>query len=107
MAELKRQGEKRQDRLHRQGFGNAAVNDLLEHIEDSFPQICEAANVDAIVTGIVYAGPTVKTVDVTDLLVKQYDPSEKTLRTVEELRKHPPIEWDKFPLDCGDGKTGQ
>ncbi len=98
MEELKKEGARQQDRLHRQGFGNAPVGDLLEHIKGSFPDVCKAAGVDAIVTGVVYRGPGVETVDVTDLLVKPFEPSAKTLKYIEDIKNHPPLDPDAFPL---------
>ena len=98
MEELKKEGSRQQDRLHRQGFGNAPVDDLLEHIKGSFPDVCKAAGVDAIVTGVVYRSAGVETVDVTDLLAKPFEPSAKTLQHIEELKKHPPLDPDAFPL---------
>ncbi len=98
IEELKKEGARLQDRLHRQGFGNAPVNDLLEHIKGSFPDACKAAGVEAIVTGVVFKNPGVETVDVTDLLVKPFEPSAKTLKHIEEIKKHPPLDENAFPL---------
>jgi len=98
MDELKQKGEKLQDKLHRQGFGNAPVDDLLVYIKDSFPEIAKKSGVDVIVSGVVYNNSSVEIIDITGEIVKPFNPSEKTLKIIEELRKHPPIEWDKFPI---------
>jgi len=85
LEELKKRGPKLQDHLHRQGFGREPVDDILVHIKDSFPDVCKEAGVDAIVSGVVHAIPAVKTVDVTNRLVKRFEPSENTLKMVEEM----------------------
>lgn len=94
IAELKKQGKARQNRLHRQGFGREPVDDLLVHIKDRLPEVARAARVDVIVAGVNWPGPEVETVDVTSLLVKEFNPSPKTLKTIEELLKHPPHDMD-------------
>ena len=52
---------------------------------------CEAAGVDRIVPIWSREAAGEAAVDVTDQLVAEYKPSEKTLRTIAELRKDPPI----------------
>ena len=99
MDELKQKGEKHQDKLHRQGFGNAPVDDLLVYIKDSFPEIAKKSGVDVIVSSVVYNNPSVEIIDITNEIVKPFNPSEKTLKTIEELRKHPPLAWDEFPIN--------
>ena len=89
--ELRKRGERLQARLHHQGFGKAPVDDLLAHIKTSLPDVCKETGVDAIVTGVVHATPGVESVDVTDALVQRFDPSEKVLKIVAELRKHPAL----------------
>ena len=91
MVELKKKASKRQDALHQQGFGRAPVDDLLVPIRDRIPAICQAAGVDRIVPIWSREAAGKAAVDVTDQLVAEYKPSEKTLRTIAELRKHPPI----------------
>ena len=80
-----------QDRLHQQGFGRAPVDDLLAPIRDRIPAICQAEGVERIVPVWSWAAVGKKQVDVTDRLVAEYKPSEKTLQTIAELRKHPAI----------------
>ncbi len=93
VRELKRQANAMQDRLHQQAFGCAAVDDLLAPINDRIPSICTAAGVERIVP--IWSLETLwqPTVDVTDPLVAEYQPSAKTLKTIGELRKHPPMLW--------------
>jgi SOS response regulatory protein OraA/RecX len=99
MEELKKQGTKRQDRLHRQGFGRAPVDDILAKIKDKLPDVCKEAGVDLIAWDIVHSGPSVEVVDVTDHLVKRFEPKESARKIIEELKKHEPLDDDQFPID--------
>jgi len=94
VKELKAWGEKHQRQLHRQGFGRAPVNDLLEHVKDKLPKVAETCHLVAIARQFDYANTDVEVVDITKELVMLFDPSEKTLKTVEELKKHAPIDID-------------
>ena len=46
-----------------------------------------------------HAGPEVEVVDVTDALVKLFEPSAKTLATVAEVRKQAPVDLDELEHD--------
>ncbi|MFN0058461.1 MAG: hypothetical protein ACKVX7_08390 [Planctomycetota bacterium] len=98
-AEIRKQGERRQRQLHRQGFSNAPVDDLMVHIKDKLPAVCAAAKVQAIVAGVGYAGPEVEVVDVTDQLVKEFAPTERTLKMIAELRRQPVVDFDDLSHD--------
>jgi hypothetical protein len=91
--EIEAEQKGRQDRFHRQGFSTAPVDDILEHIKDRLPDIAKEAGVDLIVSQwrIAYQKPTAKFVDVTDQLVKLFDPDEKTLDNIRELHKQEPL----------------
>jgi Skp family chaperone for outer membrane proteins len=91
--ELEEKGKAGQQMFHMQGFSTASVNDILEHIKDKVPAIAKQAGVDLIVSKweIVYQSPDAEFVDITNLMVKPFNPSEKTLSVVNELGKHPPI----------------
>ncbi len=91
IAELKDVFHAMQDRLHRQAFGQEPVDDLLASIQDQLPAIRAKAGVEEIVQGPAPAEPGVEAVDVTDLLVAEFEPGEDTLKTIRELRKHPPL----------------
>ena len=70
------------------------VDDLLAHVNDRLPDIARQAGVDLITWQCNYTGPNVEIVDVTDELVKLFEPSDKTLRVVAELKKQPPLDLD-------------
>jgi Skp family chaperone for outer membrane proteins len=91
--ELEEKGKSGQQMFHMQGFSIAPVNDILEHIKDKIPGIAKEAGVDVIVSKweVVYQSPDAEFVDITDLMVKPFNPNEKTMSTLKELGKHPPI----------------
>ena len=97
-AELEAQGKAQQDQLHQQGFGTASVAGILETIKDQLPAIAKQAGVDVIVSrwDVVYQAPGVETTDVTAELIKPFNPSERTLKTVEELKKLPPVSLEEL-----------
>ena len=91
VKELKAWGQARQVRMHMQGFANAPVDDLLAHVKSRLPAVAAARGVSLITASTDYVADSVEVVDVTDDLVKLFEPSEKTLKTVRELRKARPI----------------
>ena len=95
--ELKAQANVRQQKLHTQGFSTASVGEYLETVKDKIPAVAKEAGVDVIVSkwDMVYQSPDAEFVDVTALMVKPFNPSEKTLKTIEELVKHQPISLEE------------
>ena len=93
--ELEEWGKAQQARLHRQGFGAAAVDDILEHIKDNLPQIAKDANVIALVSKwdkkMLKGYKSAELIDVTDLIAAQFNPNEKVLKTIEQIKKKKPI----------------
>lgn len=92
IKQLESEGESRQKQFHRQGFGTAPVDDILENIKDELPGIAKRAGVDVIVSkwAITYSTPGTEFVDVTDLIVAPFEPSERTKRNIRQLRSQPP-----------------
>jgi len=93
VAELEALGPTMQQRLHEQGFGSAPVHDHLAQLKDKLPRIAERAGVDAIVSKweLIYQAPDARFVDVTMLLVAEFDPDERTLGMLEGLADSRPI----------------
>lgn len=93
VARLEAEGGQRQKQFHRQGFGTAPVDDMLEHIRDQLPEIARRAGVDVIVSkwAITYSVSAAQFVDVTDLIVEPFEPSERTKRIIQGLRAQPPL----------------
>jgi hypothetical protein len=96
MKELENWGEKHQRQLHRQGFAFVPVGDLLSHVEDKLPEVAERADVVAITRSFNFSTPSVEVVDVTDELVKLFDPSEKTLKTIQSIRGKRAVDLDEL-----------
>jgi hypothetical protein len=94
--ELEEQGAKRQRQLHRQGFGRVPVDDLLAPVADKLPAMARDAGVDLIAWHCNWTGPGVEVVDVTDALVRLYEPSEKALGWIADLRKQAPLDLDEI-----------
>jgi hypothetical protein len=96
--QIKAEGKAGQERLHQQGFGTASVRKYLDLVKDKLPAVANDAGVDIMVSKweIAYQNPAVETVDVTDELVNAFAPSERTLKIVQELKKHPPIDEEEI-----------
>ena len=75
-----------QRQLHLQGFGRVPVDDLLEPVKKEVAQLAEQ-RLSAITMNCDYVGDDIELVDVTDALVKLYNPSEKTLKIAQEVRR--------------------
>jgi hypothetical protein len=94
--EIRAEGKAGQERLHQQGFGTASVKKYLDPVKDKIPQVAKDAGVDVIVSkwDLTYQNPAVETVDVTDEVVKLFEPSERVVKMVQEMKKHPPMDED-------------
>lgn len=99
-AELQAIGPAMQERIHRQGFGTAPIDDILASLADRMPAIAAKAGVDVIVSKwhVVHRGGKAETVDVTDLLVAEFQPDAATLEAIRAL-----VARDPMPLDQLDG----
>jgi len=101
VAELEAFGPQLQERLHLQGYSTASVADILAHIEDELPALAARAGVDAIVSrwDLVYRSPSARFVDVTDLLVAEFDPDARTLQSAREIVEQEPVPADELRDD--------
>ncbi len=95
VKELEAWGERHQRQLHRQAFAHVPVDDLLALVKDGVAGVAKDQGLAAIADGYAFAGQDVEVVDVTDALVKLFEPSEKTLQTVAEVRKRPAMDLDE------------
>jgi len=91
--QIKAQGKSLQEQMHLQGFGTASVKKYLDVVKDKLPAIAKEAHVDFIVSkwDVVYQDPAVEAVDVTEDIVKAFEPNAQTLKSIQDLIKHPPI----------------
>jgi hypothetical protein len=93
VKELKEWGKKDQAMRHKQGFGTASVKNLLEHIKRDIPKVAKEAGVDIIISkwDMAYQAKNAEFVDVTELIIRGFEPSEKTLKIIRVLKKHKPL----------------
>ena len=91
IKELEAWGQEHQRQLHFQGFSRVPVDDLLAPVKDGVAKLARERNLAAITMGCDFTGKEVELVDVTDDLVKLYDPSEKTLKTARSVRAVKPV----------------
>jgi hypothetical protein len=90
--EIKERGKATQVVRHLQAFSTVPVDDVLAPIKDKLPTIAQEAGVDVIVaSGTDYTAKGVEVVDVTDRIVKQFNPDERTMRIITEVPKHKPL----------------
>jgi hypothetical protein len=96
--ELDAEGSAGQDLMHKQGFSTYSVDNILEKIKEQIPGIAAQANVDVIVSkwDIIYQRPGIEFIDVTDLMVKPFDPNERTLGIIQDLLKQNPIPLEEM-----------
>jgi hypothetical protein len=92
VAELEAWGKFTQARRHLQGFAGAPVDDILARVADRLPAIAKTAGVDVIVRKGDYVSDRCEQVDVTDELVKLFEPTDRTWKTVREIRGKPPLD---------------
>jgi hypothetical protein len=95
---LATEGPALQELIHKQGFSTWPVDNILDKIKREIPEIAAQADVDVIVSkwNIVYRQPAVKFIDVTDLMVKPFDPDEATLTVIKEIQKQDPIPLEEL-----------
>ncbi len=98
VKELEAEGPALQELLRKQGFGTWPVDNILKKINKKIPKIAKQANVAVIVSkwDIVYQRSGVEFVDVTDLMVQPFDPSEKTRKIIKEIQKQNPVPLEEL-----------
>ncbi|MBN1854068.1 MAG: hypothetical protein JW829_15175 [Pirellulales bacterium] len=98
VKELETEGPALQELAHKQGFSTWPVDNILENIKEKIPEIAKEANVDIIISkwAITYQRSEIEFVDVTDLMVKLFNPDEETLKIVKEIHKHDPIPLEEI-----------
>jgi hypothetical protein len=95
IEELEAWGSDHQAKVHRQGFGSAPVDNILEQIKDELAEITKEANVTVLVSK--WDKKTLKKykcaelIDVTDMIAALFCPDEKTLKTIEQMKEKKPI----------------
>lgn len=81
----------RQKLAHKQAFGTWPVGEFLDTVKGKIPDVAAAAKVDLIVSkwDVVFKAPSVELVDVTEPLVKLFNPSERAMKWIRTLPQEP------------------
>jgi hypothetical protein len=92
--------KKEQERIHRQVFSTAPVDDVLAHIKTRLPEIQKEAGVSKLVSkwdeATLKQHSKAQRVDVTDLLVREFKPGEKQLKVIADLKTKKPMRLDEI-----------
>jgi hypothetical protein len=91
VREIEARGGALQLRLRLQGFSTAPVDDLLDAVRDRLPEAAREAGVAAILRSVDFHEPSVEIVDVTDALVRLFDPDAAVLSVIAEVRANAPL----------------
>src|SRR5262245_6594986 len=94
-------GREEQRRLHRQVFSTAPIDDVLAEIKDRLPELQKQAGVSKLISKWdepgLKAHRQAQRVDVTELLVCEFNPGKKQAKDIAELRRKKPV-----PLEQAD-----
>lgn len=89
-----------QDRLHRQGFSTAPVDDILALLQERIPAILQKNRIEQVISKwdrkSLEPFAQADTVDVTDELVQELHPNEKQWQAAMEIQKHDPVPLDQI-----------
>ena len=93
IKELEAWGSGSQQKAHLQGFGTAPVHSCLDVIRDKLPDIARQAGVDVIVSKweFDYRAPEAVVVDITDPMIASFNPSQRVLDIVREMKDIAPL----------------
>jgi hypothetical protein len=91
IAELEAWGPAHQRLLHFQGFGRVPVDELLLPVRDEMKKMMSEQQLAAIAMHCDQIADNVQLVDVTMDLVKLYDPSERTIEWVKQMKDQQPL----------------
>jgi len=101
IAELEVEGPGLQVRLHQQVFSTGSVTDVIERIEKKLPKIAKEAGVAIIVPkwNVAWQGGAVEVVDLTDQLVRCFNPSEQILMMIGQMGDQKPVPIEELSMD--------
>lgn len=101
VKELEESGPARQEMMHLQVFGGVTIPNVIAAVRDKLPVIAKDARVVLLVSKweVTYRDPAIEYVDVTMPLVKLFDPEDKVLKWIEEMKTQEPIPVDKLPRE--------
>jgi hypothetical protein len=81
---------------HLQVFGDEPIDEYIEEITPALKEIAKEQNLDLITAKIFYDSEKIEQVDITDLLVKQFEPDETTMKMIEGMKNYKPLKRDKL-----------
>ena len=98
VKQLEAEGPALQDLIHKQGFSTWPIHDILQSIKEEMPAITKQAKVDMLVSkwDVVFQRKDVELIDVTDLMVEPFSPTEETRKILASLRKQDPVPLDQL-----------
>jgi hypothetical protein len=85
--QIRARGKNMQSIAHLQAFSNAPVDNAMATLRESLPLIAAAAGVDLIVADVDFKSDRVETIDVTNLLVAKFKPSDRAQKNIEMIVK--------------------
>lgn len=90
-----------QELMHRQAMSTWPVDNILGKMQGSLLEIAREAEVEVIVSkwDLAYRRPEIEFVDVTDLMVRQFDPDGETLEIVKHVQAREPVPLEKLAHD--------
>ena len=99
IRDLEAAGPVRQELMHQQVFSSGTIGNIMLTLQDKIPAIAHDARVLLMASkwDVTYRDPAIEYVDVTMQLVKLFNPEEKVLKWIEEMKSQPPIPIDKLP----------
>jgi hypothetical protein len=99
-AAIEAEGAALQQKMHRQGFSTAPVDDILEQIGDKLPAIMEKHALAAIVSKWdeekLAEFPGAERIDITMLLVDALGPDERQRKFAVEIQNRKPVPLDEI-----------
>jgi len=87
--------QQHQDDLHREVFSTAPATNAMAALKERLPEIQKEAGVSALVSkwddAALKKYADAEKVDVTDQIVREFNPPEKQLKMIPEIEKHAPL----------------
>jgi hypothetical protein len=97
--EIRKSLQSEQRQIHRQVFSTAPIDDVLQEIAKRLPDIQKQAGVSILISKWdaekLKSYASVEQIDVTNLLVGEFKPTEKHRKVIEEIKKAKPVPLDR------------
>jgi len=101
VTELEQLGSTKQVVMHQQVFSNGSINNILTKMKDKLPTLAKDNNVKMILSKweIPFADETFEYVDITDQLVKIFNPDDATKKIIDGIKAMEPIHIEKIAIN--------